>query len=117
MHAFFLQRNNATGHYSLDLSVPAQREICQRLLEIRADQIQRLHQLNTYYAARSGQRDDIERIWRNCKMDGELMIVGAAWKAPHEGIIEFDFVVIQKPMAEQEMGLLMFEEFLQDIKR
>ena len=65
--------NNPTGYHRLDLSDPAQRDLCLRLLELRNAMLPRLQQLAEHYAAgRSGGRredhtvdPDLERVWRN----------------------------------------------------
>ena len=96
-------RNNPTGHYRLRLNEKIEREICLRLIECRGEQAKRLTQMEEYYKKRTpaGKRDAIERVWRNCKFDKRPMDFDMSWKVPDRGTIEFDFVSLLKPKADE----------------
>ena len=93
-------RNNPTGRYRLRLNVPMEREICLRLIECRGEQSKRLSQIEAYYKNRTGKRDPIERVWRNCKFERKKLDFNMSWKVPEQGVIEFDFVSLKKPGPE-----------------
>ena len=100
--SFSFTRKNPTGHYKLRLDESTEREICLRLIECRGEQSKRLSQLESYYKNRTGKRDPIERVWRNCKFNKRQMDFDMSWKVPEKGVLEFDFVSLRKPGADEE---------------
>jgi hypothetical protein len=104
--SFDFTPNNPTGYHRLDLSDTAQREICMRLVELKNETEGREVQLREFYSLgrRAGGRRadvednaDLERVWRNGKLDGAPFKFRTDWKVPHSGILELDFVQIIKP--------------------
>ena len=104
--SFSFTPNNPTGYHRLDLSDRSQREIACRLAEIRNDTEPRIEQLNKFYSSgrRAGgkretadQHMDLERAWRNGKLNGNPMRWTADWALPHHGILAVDFVEVTKP--------------------
>jgi Ran GTPase-activating protein (RanGAP) involved in mRNA processing and transport len=98
--------NNPTGHHKLDLSEPAQRDICLRLLEIKNEMQAREEQLRSFYSSgkrAGGRREDacdaaeLERVWRNGRLDGAALPYREGWKVPRSGTLEVDFVCVAKP--------------------
>ncbi len=104
--SFEFTPNNPTGYHKLDLADSAQREICLRLVELKNETENRFNQLHQFYCSglRSGgkrvepeESADMERVWRNSRLDGAPFTFRADWKVPHSGIFEVDFVQIMKP--------------------
>ena len=98
--------NNPTGFHKLDLSEAAQRDICLRMVEIKNEVQEREEQLSDFYGSgrraggrREGPEDspELERVWRNSRLDGAPFVYHEGWKVPRSGVLEVDFVQIRKP--------------------
>lgn len=60
-----------SGPCRLDLGKKPQRDICLRLLELQNSQLKLIKEMEEYYAVRAGgARGDVDRTWRNGKIDG-----------------------------------------------
>jgi hypothetical protein len=125
--SFAFTYNNPTGYYRLDLADASQREICLRLLDFRNELGARIQQLKSYSSGRlGGRRDDehdhadLERVWRNGKLNGNPMRYMREWQPPFGGILELDFVEVTKPdplgdvkdADYEEMSEIDFQRFL-----
>jgi hypothetical protein len=104
--SFDFTPNNPTGYYKLDLSDPAQRDICQRLVETKNEMAARELQLREFYATdkragggrnNSSKHLDFELVWRNSKLDQAQFVFFDGWKVPRSGVLEVDFVALTKP--------------------
>jgi hypothetical protein len=97
--SFSFTRNNATGHYRLNLEDPLDRELCMRLVECYNEQRARLRQLDKDCALRRQDIacDKVERIWRNLKINNKTIGFSPSWRVPHTGRLQVDFVVVKKP--------------------
>ena len=80
-----------------------------RLVELKNETDSRCNQLRQFYYSglRAGgkraepeESADMERVWRNSRLDGAPFRFRADWKVPHSGILEVDFVQIIKPSAK-----------------
>jgi hypothetical protein len=51
-----------------------------------------------------GKRPDIERTWRNARLDDETHKFSTSWAVPQKGFIELDFVQITKPTSAHNLS-------------
>ena len=97
-----------------------------RLVELKNETDDREAQLRDFYCSgrRAGGRradaedsPDLERVWRNGRLDGEPFKFRTDWKVPYSGILELDFVQIIRPkpadVPRPKTGLSREQLFLQ----
>ena len=94
-------RANPTGAHEFDLSSIPAREVLKRLIELYVTQQRFLKSMEPWYSARAGGgRPEIERCWRNAKLNGQPHVFTTAWAVPDRGKYQVDFVQVTKPSFE-----------------
>jgi len=110
---------NPTGHYSLNLNRPMQRELALALMafnnqeKILEDEILKQAQHRV-----GGPRDkSLARTWRNSKLDNEPFAYSNTRALPRNGTLVVDFVQISKPSYSKEDITVMPNENLVNLVR
>ena len=97
--------NNPTGHYKLDLALPAHRDMLLRLIQLRNEMEELESGIYKYYDNRGGGKRDISAIgvvWRNGKLQTAPFTLQQSWQVPYCGLVEVDFVDIRRPPQDVE---------------
>jgi len=95
----------SNGNYSIDLSVPALRNIALRLQNLKNSMAREEGELVESYRKKgmtSAHLEVIEIVWRHLKLDEQQIKYSELWLIPHNGVLQFDFVDIRKPAADQK---------------
>jgi len=98
-------QNNPSGHYKLDLAVPAHRVLALGLIHLRNEMEELETATYKYYDNRGGGKRDLSAmgvVWRNSRFNTSPLTLQQSWQLPYFGILEVDFVDIRKPPEEAE---------------
>uniref|UniRef100_A0A7S4PPF8 Uncharacterized protein n=1 Tax=Guillardia theta TaxID=55529 RepID=A0A7S4PPF8_GUITH len=107
--------SNPTGHYHLNLDKPPHRNMACRLLSMRFQMLPVEDKIVKYYSNRKGGQREVARIgvcWRNCRLSGLPFDIEADWNLPFKGILELDYVCLDRPDGEEAMSDEEFDELV-----